>query len=132
MLDTARDEPCGLGDFLRKTAILRSGYPEDTFMSSADPRKQSYEINKRRKKLRRLTAQAIDDFEMLVPGDRIMVCLSGGKDSYSLLDLLLSLKKTGDLDCEIIAVNLDQKQPDYPEEVLPTYLETLGNRISHS
>jgi tRNA 2-thiocytidine biosynthesis protein TtcA len=95
-------------------------------MPLADPRKHQYEMNKRRKKLRRLTARAIDDFEMLVPGDRIMVCLSGGKDSYSLLDLLLSLKETGEYDCEIIAVNLDQKQPDYPEEVLPAYLKTLG------
>ncbi|MBW2712938.1 MAG: tRNA 2-thiocytidine(32) synthetase TtcA [Deltaproteobacteria bacterium] len=83
-------------------------------------------MNKRRKKLRRLTGRAIQDFEMLVPGDRIMVCLSGGKDSYSLLDLLLSFKETGEYDCEIIAVNLDQKQPDYPEEVLPAYLESLG------
>jgi tRNA 2-thiocytidine biosynthesis protein TtcA len=115
-----------MGEIYRETAILRPGDSRGIFMSSADPRKQSYEVGKRRKKLRRLTGQAIDDFEMLVPGDRIMVCLSGGKDSYSLLDLLLSLKETGEVDGEIIAVNLDQKQPDYPEEVLPAYLETLG------
>ncbi len=93
---------------------------------TSDSRKLEYERNKRRKRLRRLTAKAINDFKMLEPGDRIMVCVSGGKDSYSLLDLLLSLRTTGELDCEIVAVHLDQKQPDYPAEVLPDFLRELG------
>ncbi len=93
---------------------------------SSDVRKIAYEQNKLRKRLRRLTARAIDDFGMIEPGDRIMVCLSGGKDSHTLLDLLLSLVETKDYDCEVVAVNLDQKQPDFPAEVLPAYLSALG------
>lgn len=91
--------------------------------SSRDPRKSVYEKNKCHKKIRRLVGQAVTDFNLIEPGDKVMVCLSGGKDSYALLDFLLSLQQHAPIDFSLVAVNLDQKQPGFPEHVLPEYLE---------
>jgi len=88
-------------------------------------RKQAYEANKLEKRLRRLAGEAIADFDMIRPGDRVMVCLSGGKDSHSLLDVLLKLRGHAPFDFEIVAVNLDQRQPGFPADVLPAYLGRL-------
>lgn len=88
--------------------------------------KSRVQFNKLQKRLRHLVGDAIADYNMIENGDKVMVCLSGGKDSFTLLDILLNLQKTAPIDFEIIAVNLDQKQPHFPEEVLPTYLASLG------
>lgn len=88
--------------------------------------KQVYEGNKLAKRLRRQVGEAIADFDMIREGDKVMVCLSGGKDSYALLDVLLSLKAHAPVAFDIVAVNLDQKHPGYPATVLPDYLRAIG------
>jgi len=89
-------------------------------------RKQRYETNKLAKRLHRQAGQAIADYDMIRDGDRVMVCLSGGKDSYGLLDILLNLRARAPVEFALIAVNLDQKQPGFPEHVLPEYLASRG------
>lgn len=85
-----------------------------------------YEFNKLQKKLRSGVGRAVVDYKMIEEGDRVMVCLSGGKDSYTMLTVLMSLQRNAPINFELVAVNLDQKQPGFPEEVLPEYLESLG------
>ena len=82
--------------------------------------------NKLQKRLRRQAGEAVADFNMIEDGDKVMVCLSGGKDSYTMLDVLLHLQKVAPIKFEIVAVNMDQKQPGFPEHVLPAYLESIG------
>ena len=91
-----------------------------------DMRKVVFEENKLEKKLCRLVGQAIGDFSMIEDGDKVMVCVSGGKDSYAMLDILMKLRERAPINFEIVAVNLDQKQPNFPAETLPNYLRGLG------
>jgi tRNA 2-thiocytidine biosynthesis protein TtcA len=107
--------------------VIDPSAPAGTPPSRApDPRRAAFEVNKLRKRLRRQVGEAIADFSMIAEGDRVMVCLSGGKDSYGLLDVLLTLKDAAPVRFEIVAVNLDQKQPGFPAQVLPDYLATRG------
>ena len=92
----------------------------------SDSRKQEFETNKLAKRIRRQVGEAIADFNLIEEGDRVMVCLSGGKDSYGMLDALMHLQSKAPVKFELIAINLDQKQPGFPERVLPDYLSSLG------
>jgi len=106
--------------------IATSVLPRAAVQESSDTRREEFEANKLRKRLRRQVGEAIGDFSMIEAGDRVMVCMSGGKDSYGLLDILLSLQKRAPFRFEIVAVNLDQKQPDFPADILPAYLAGRG------
>ena len=95
-------------------------YPE---VNAQDHAKRQQKLQKR---LRRDVGRAIDDYAMIEQGDKVMVCVSGGKDSYAMLDILMQLQKSAPIDFDILAVNLDQKQPDFPEHILPKYLDQVG------
>ena len=95
-------------------------------MNQTDTRKETLEFNKLQKRLRRNVGNAITDYNMIEDGDVVMACISGGKDSFAMLDILLNLQKAAPIKFEVIAVNLDQKQPGFPEHILPDYFETLN------
>ncbi|MGA0838704.1 MAG: tRNA 2-thiocytidine(32) synthetase TtcA [Pseudomonadales bacterium] len=98
----------------------------DPAQTARDDRRERYDYNKLHKRLRRQVGQAIAEFGMIEAGDRVMVCLSGGKDSYTLLDILMNLQRSAPIPFDLIPVHLDQRQPGYPPEVLPRYLDTVG------
>jgi tRNA 2-thiocytidine biosynthesis protein TtcA len=109
-----------MNDVMNETPAINAA------VSVKQAEKIAYENNKLHKRLCRLVGQAIGDFNMIEDGDKVMVCLSGGKDSYGLLDILLTLRERAPIHFDIIAVNLDQKQPNFPAHVLPEYLTKIG------
>lgn len=97
-----------------------------TYSPQFSTSREKLEFNKLQKRLRRHVGQAIVDYNMIEEGDKVMVCLSGGKDSYAMLDVLMNLQRTAPINFELVAVNMDQKQPGFPEHVLPEFLDKVG------
>jgi len=108
------------------TDLMTDLMPDAAPTARSDPRKAAFEANKLSKKLHRQVGQAVIEFNMIEEGDKVMVCLSGGKDSYAMLDILLGLQARAPINFSLVAVNLDQKQPGFPAHVLPDYLKRLG------
>lgn len=111
---------------LSESLLSSSSLSEDEPATAKVGTAKNSQLNRSRKNLRREVGRAIADYNMIEDGDLVMVCLSGGKDSYAMLDILLNLQKHAPIKFDLHAVNLDQKQPDFPEHVLPAYLEELG------
>jgi len=108
---------------LTSASVIEVG---DTLGNDALDKKSRTEFNKLQKRLRRLVGTAITDYNMIEEGDKVMVCVSGGKDSYTMLEILLNLQISAPVKFDIVAVNMDQKQPGFPEHVLPEYLTKRG------
>jgi tRNA 2-thiocytidine biosynthesis protein TtcA len=119
------------GSAWQESVMSQQDNQEATAPDRTDNRKDRLEFNKLRKRLRRQMGKAIADFNLIEAGDRVMVVYSGGKDSHAMLELLISLRSSAPIDFDIVAVTLDQKQPGYPEEVLPAYLGTTRHSFLH-
>ncbi len=119
-------ESLAIADAEPEAGLDAAEVPEQEDGAATTDKKQRTEFNKLQKRLRRLVGTAITDYNMIEEGDKVMVCVSGGKDSYTMLEILLNLQISAPVKFDIVAVNMDQKQPGFPEHVLPEYLTQRG------